>query len=307
MLAPGPTDNRRVTIIGRSTGVFAILGIIVVLGSVLGGFAMAHGPFAVLLAWSEWVVIVGTAVGTVLISTPKSVLGHLTKKIPRVFTGAAPSKEGYLDVLRLLFELFQLARRDGLIAIESHIERPEESSVFKKYPSISNDHHAVEFLCDALRTVLAGSVPAYDLEAMLEAEIEVHHDEDAKTVAALTRVADALPGIGIVAAVLGIVVTMQAIAGPIEEIGHHVASALVGTFLGVFLAYGLVGPFGNRMKEVVEEEGAFYRIIQAVLVAHLHGNAAQISVEIGRGNVPSGAQPSFLELEEALSAIPNEA
>lgn len=306
MLAPSPTDNRRVTIIGSATGVFAILGIIVVLGSVLGGFAMAHGPFAVLLAWSEWVVIVGTAVGTVLISTPKPVLGHLTKKIPKVFTGAAPSKERYLDVLRLLFELFQLARRDGLIAIESHIERPEESSVFKKYPSISSDHHAVEFLCDALRTVLAGSVPAYDLEAMLEAEIEVHHDEDAKTVAALTRVADSLPGIGIVAAVLGIVVTMQAIAGPIEEIGHHVASALVGTFLGILLSYGFVAPIATAVETQNGDSHRIFLVLKAGIVAFAKNLPPIIASEFARKAITADTRPSFAEMEAACKATRQE-
>ena len=281
---------------------FAILGIIVVLGSVLGGFAMAHGPFAVLLAWSEWVVIVGTGIGTVLISTPRAVLGHLTKKLPRVFTGKPPSKENYLDVLRLLFELFQLARRDGLIAIESHIERPEESSVFKRYPSISSDHHAVEFLCDALRTVLAGSVPAYDLEAMLEAEIEVHHDEDAKTVAALTRVADALPGIGIVAAVLGIVVTMQAIAGPIEEIGHHVAAALVGTFLGILLSYGFVAPLTSLLEQKLHESTKMFQCMKVTLLASMNGYAPQVAVEFGRKVLYSTERPGFRELEDEVKS-----
>lgn len=278
----------------------AIAGFIVVLTAVLGGFAMAHGPFAVLMAWSEWVVICGTGLGTVLVSTPPSVLRDLLTKLPRVFGKGGDQRAFYVDVLKLLFELFQLARRDGLIAIESHIEDPEKSLVFQRYPSVLKHHHAVEFFCDALRTVLAGSVPAFDLEQMLEMEIEVHHDADEKTVAALHRVADALPGIGIVAAVLGIVVTMQSLGGPIEQIGHHVASALVGTFLGILLSYGFIAPMASNVEARNGEEQRLYFVLKSGIVAFAKNFPPIVAVEFARNAITASDRPSFLAMEAAV-------
>jgi chemotaxis protein MotA len=282
--------------------VFAIVGLVVVVVSVLGGFAMAGGPFAVLLAWSEWVVICGTALGTLLISTPTSVLKSLVQKLPHIAAGSPFTGALYLDTLKLLYELFQIARKDGLIAIESHIERPEESAVFKKYPSLQHHRAAIQSLCDALRIVLLGSVPPYDLEAMLDAEIDVHHETDAKPVGALQRVADALPGIGIVAAVLGIVVTMQSIAGPVEEIGHHVASALVGTFLGVHLSYGFISPIGTNMEIRNAEESRLFHVLKAGVVAFAKGFPPIVAVEFARKAIGTAERPSFQEMEAACKS-----
>ncbi|HEX3929026.1 MAG TPA: flagellar motor stator protein MotA [Gemmatimonadales bacterium] len=278
----------------------AIVGFVVVLVAVFGGFAMAGGPFAVMMAWSEWVVICGTGLGTVLVSTPPSVLKALLIKIPKTFKGGGSQRAFYVDVLKLLFELFQTARRDGLIAIESHIERPDESSILKKYPDFLSHHHAVEFLCDALRTVLVGSVPPFDLESMLEMEIEVHHDADEKTVAALQRVADALPAIGIVAAVLGIVVTMQSLGGPIEQIGHHVASALVGTFLGILLSYGFVAPLASNMEGRNAEEARLYFVLKAAIVALAKNLPPMVAVEFARKAITAEDRPSFVDMETAV-------
>jgi chemotaxis protein MotA len=278
----------------------AIVGFGVVLVAVFGGFAMAGGPFAVLLAWSEWVVICGTALGTILVSTPAPVLKALLGKLPKVFKNGPPQKPFYVDVLKLMFELFQLARRDGVIAIESHVENPHESLVFKRYPTVLAHHHAVEFFCDALRTVLVGSVPAFDLESMLEAEIEVHHEADEKTVAALTRVADALPGIGIVAAVLGIVVTMQSIGGAIELIGHHVASALVGTFLGILLSYGFIAPLASNVEARNHEEARLYFVFKAGIVAFAKNLPPMVAVEFARKAIDAESRPSFTVMETAV-------
>src|SRR5258708_25371199 len=192
----------------------------------------------------------------------------------------------------------------GLIALEAHIENPGESSIFKRYPRISKDHFAIDFICDTLRMMTMNLEDPHQVEDAMEKQLEKHHHEALAPSHAMTNLADALPALGIVAAVLGVIKTMGSITEPPEVLGMMIGGALVGTFLGVFLAYGLVGPMAARMKDVIEEEGSFYKIIQGVLVAHLHGNAAQISVEIGRGNVPSAAQPSFLELDEALPAIP---
>jgi chemotaxis protein MotA len=286
--------------------VVAIIGILVVFAAVLGGFAMAKGPFLVLLAPAEWVIIVGTAFGTMLVSTPGPVLKDMLRRIPPIFKGGGVTKEYYLEVLKLLFELFQLARRDGLIAIESHIEAPDESSLFQRYPTVLANHHAVEFLCDALRTVMVGSVSAFDLEAMLEAEIEVHHENDAKPVAALNRVADGLPGIGIVAAVLGIVVTMQALGGPIEKIGYHVGAALVGTFLGILLSYGFVAPMASNMEARNAEEQALYFALKAGIVAFAKNLPPMIAAEFARKAIGAGVRPTFLEMEAACKATRQE-
>ena len=278
----------------------AIVGFVVVLVAVFGGFAMAGGPFAVLLAWSEWVVICGTALGTILVSTPPAVLKSLLGKLPKVFKPAPSMKPFYVDVLKLMFELFQLARRDGVIAIESHVENPKDSLVFKRYPKVLAHHHAVEFFCDALRTVLVGSVPAFDLESMLEAEIDVHHESEAQAVAALQRVADALPGIGIVAAVLGIVVTMQSIGGAIEQIGHHVASALVGTFLGILLSYGFVSPLASNVEARNAEESRLYFVFKAGVVAFAKNLPPLVAVEFARKAIDAEARPSFTAMETAV-------
>jgi chemotaxis protein MotA len=283
--------------------VFVFLGILVVLGSVLGGLTMAGGPIPVLLAWSEYVVIVGTAIGTVLMSTPGSVLAALRKKLTALparnpFDGAL-----YLEALKLLYELFQIGRREGLVAIEGHIERPEESALFKRYPAVLKHHHAVQFLCDALRLVLAGTVPAHDLEMLLDAEIEVHHEGEAKPVSTLQKVADSLPGIGIVAAVLGIVVTMQSINGPIEEIGHHVASALVGTFLGVLLSYGFVSPIATNIELRNVDETRFYHFLKSGVVAFAKGFPPIVAVEFARKAIFASYRPSFQEMETACKSV----
>jgi chemotaxis protein MotA len=277
----------------------ALVGIIVVLCSVLGGFAMAHGPFHVLLAYSEWVVIVGTALGTMLVSTPGSVMKSMGRKLKAVFAKKRFDRQLYLEALKMLYELFQVARKDGLVAIESHIEGPDKSSIFKKYPTVLDNHHAMEFLCDSLRLVLVGSVPPHDLEAMMEAEMDVHHEEEAMAVSALTKVSDALPGIGIVAAVLGIVVTMGAINGPIEEIGHHVASALVGTFLGILLSYGFLAPLATNIELLNHAESRYYAFLKSSVVAFAKGFAPIVATEFARRAIYSEVRPTFQEMETA--------
>ncbi|MDB5470857.1 MAG: motA, partial [Caulobacter sp.] len=224
-----------------------------------------------------------------------------------VFKGPKWKAGDYRDLLSLLFLLTKTMKSKGVIALESHIEKPGESTIFSRFPRITKDHFAVDFICDTLRMMTMNLEDPHQVEDAMEKQLEKHHHEAQAPAHALQNLADALPALGIVAAVLGVIKTMGSITEPPEVLGGMIGGALVGTFLGVFLAYGIFGPLAARLTDVVNEEGSFYRIIQSVLVAHLHGNAAQISVEIGRGSVPSGAQPSFLELEEALSAIPNEA
>lgn len=283
----------------------AIVGILVVLIAVFGGFAMAHGPFGALLAYSEFVVIGGTALGTMIISTPLVTIKALVGKLLGMLKGSPINQAFYLDTLKLQYEIYQIARKDGLIAIESHIERPEESAIFKRYPALASQHGAIHSLCDALRIVLVGSVPPHDLEAMLDSEIEIHQEEESHVVHALQRVADSLPGIGIVAAVLGIVVTMQALGGPIEEIGHHVASALVGTFLGVLLAYGFVGPIGSNIDARNAEETRVLHVLKAGVVAFAKGFPPIMAVEFARKAIGEHDRPSFADMESACKSTKN--
>ncbi len=281
----------------------ALVGFLVVLGSVLGGFAMAGGPFPVLLAWSEYVVIIGTSVGTMLVSTPTPVLKLMVRQLKGVPKASPYTRALYLDGLKLLYELFQVARRDGLVAIESHIEDPKQSVVFKRYPKVLHEEHEVTFLCDSLRLVLVGSVPAFDLDALMEAEIDVHHEADAKAVSALNKVGDAMPGIGIVAAVLGIVVTMQSLGGPIEEIGHHVASALVGTFLGILLSYGFVAPLATNIELRNAETARFHHFLRAAVVAFAKGFSPIVAVEFARRAIDADCRPGFAAMETACKDV----
>lgn len=277
----------------------ALIGLLVVVGAVVGGFTMAGGHLAALFHVSEIVVIGGIAMGTVLVSTPTTVLKLLVTRIGGVMKASPFNKQLYLDGLRLLYELFQIARKDGLVAIESHIEAPEKSSLFKRYPSVLAQHHAVEYLCDSLRLVLVGSVPPFDLETLMDNEIDVHHEESAGPVGALQKVGDALPGIGIVAAVLGIVVTMGAISGPVEEIGEHVAAALTGTFLGVLLAYGFASPLATALEHMNAAEARFFHFFKASVVAFAKGYAPLVAVEFARRAIYADRRPTFIEMENA--------
>ena len=287
---------------------FQIIGIVMLFAMVFGSYILTGGNIGVILhaAPHEMAAIGGAGIAAFLISNSMSVIKATGGGLGKIFSGPKWKPADYRDLLSLLFLLTKTMKSKGVIALESHIENPKESSIFSRFPRIQKDHFAIDFICDTLRMMTMNLEDPHQVEDAMEKQLEKHHHEALGPSHAITNLADALPALGIVAAVLGVIKTMGSITEPPEVLGEMIGSALVGTFLGVFLAYGLVGPFGTRMKDVVDEEGAFYRIIQAVLVAHLHGNAAQISVEIGRGNVPSGAQPSFLELEEALANVPME-
>jgi chemotaxis protein MotA len=280
----------------------AIIGLIIVLASVAGGFTIAGGHLGALFHVSEIITICGIAIGTVLISTPGTVLKALGGKLGVVFKGNKFTRDLYLDSLKMLYELFQIARKDGLVAIEAHIEDPDKSAIFKKYPKVLHEHHAIEFLCDSLRLVLVGSVPPHDLDALMDGEMDVHHEESSKPAGALQKVGDALPGIGIVAAVLGIVVTMAAIAGPVEVIGEKVGAALTGTFMGVLLAYGFCSPLSTAIENANSEEARFFAFFKASVVAFAKGFAPIVAVEFARRAIFSSARPTFQEMEAACKA-----
>jgi len=288
---------------------FQIIGIIMLFAMVFGSFLLHGGKMDVILKTLpyELMAIFGAAIAAFLISQSMTVVKATLSGFGKVFAGPKWKAADYRDLLSLLFLLTKTMKSKGVIALESHIEKPHESAIFSRFPKIVKDHFAVDFICDTLRMMTMNLEDPHQVEDAMEKQIEKHHHEASAPAHALQNMADALPALGIVAAVLGVIKTMGSITEPPEVLGGMIGGALVGTFLGVFLAYGLIGPMSARLQNVVDEEGAFYRIIQSVLVAHLHGNAAQISVEIGRGSVPSEAQPTFLELEEALSAIPNEA
>jgi len=283
---------------------FPIVGLVVVFGMVFGGFVLAGGHFEVLLeaAPMEFMMIGGAALGALIISNDMNGLKQVAAGFGKVMSGPKWNRKDYSDLLSLLFQLTKLMKTKGIVALEAHIEKPSESAIFQKYPKLCKDHFVVDFICDTLRMMTMNLDDPHQVEDAMEKQIEKHHHESLHAAHALQTMADGLPALGIVAAVLGIVKTMGAINEPPEILGLMIGKALVGTFLGVFLAYGIVGPIATRLNAVTEHDAQFYKIIRDVLVAHLHGNAAQVSVEIGRGSVPTPLQPSFAQLEEALAA-----
>ena len=283
-------------------------GLVVLFVCVFGGFIISGGSLGVVFEAvpHEVLTIGGAAIAALLIGGSVYTLKKMGGDISKIISGPKWKPSDYRDLLCLLYLLAKTMKTKGLIALEAHIEKPDESSIFKRYPKIGRDHFALSFICDTLRMMTMSLEDPHQVEAAMEKQLEKHHNEALATANALQTMADGLPALGIVAAVLGVIKTMGAISEPPEVLGRMIGSALVGTFMGVFLAYGIVGPISVRLKSIIDEEALFYHVIRDILVAHLHGNAAQISVEIGRGSVPSEAQPTFQELEQALDNIPPE-
>jgi len=276
---------------------FAIIGIVIVFGSVIGGYLMEHGNIRVLIQPAELVVIGGASIGTVLIANPLHILKQIAAGVGGVFGGSKFTKQRYLDSLKMMYELLNKARREGLMALEGDVEDPAKSPVFTKYPAFLKDHHVRDYFCDTMRMAVSG-VEAFDLDQLLDLDMEVHHHGASTPVASLSSMADALPGLGIVAAVLGVVITMGALGGPPEEIGHKVAAALVGTFLGILLCYGLVGPLAASMQKSADEEAAYLHVLRVVMISFLKGTAPIMAVEFARRAIPGHVRPSFLEVEK---------
>jgi chemotaxis protein MotA len=277
---------------------FAIIGIVVVIGSVVGGFLMAHGKLAVLLQPNELVIIGGAAAGTLLIANPLPILKGIAAGMAGVFKPGKYSKSYYLEQLKMLNDLFQYSRKNGLVKLEGDVEEPAKSPVFSKYPKFLQDHHAVRFICDTLRMSISGGVGHFELDQMMEADMEVHHHEASAPVAALTTMADSLPGLGIVAAVLGVVITMGALGGPPEEIGHHVAAALVGTFLGILMCYGFFGPVASNMAKINDAQHQYLNFLRTGLISFLKGASPVLAVEFARRSIPGHLRPTFQEMEK---------
>jgi chemotaxis protein MotA len=276
---------------------FSIIGIVVVFGCVVAGYLMEHGNLKVLLQPAELVTILGAAIGTVLIANPLHILIKIGKGLGAAFGGTQFTKQRYMDSLKIMYELFTRARKDGLMSLEADSDAPDQSTIFSKYPKFLKDHHALSFVCDALRMAASGGIEAFDADQMMELDMDVHHHEATLPVAALSTMADSLPGLGIVAAVLGVVITMGALGGPPEEIGKKVAAALVGTFLGILLCYGLVGPLASNMAKIADDEHAYYHVLRVMLVALLKGTAPTVAIEIGRRAIPGHLRPTFQEAE----------
>jgi len=283
-------------------------GIVVLFACVFGGYMMTGGSLAVVFEAlpHEMLTIFGAAIAAMLIAGSVFNLKKIGGSMGQIISGPRWKPKDYTDLLCLLFLLTKTMKSKGLIALEAHIEKPDDSSIFKRYPKITKDHFALDFICDTLRMMTMSLEDPHQVETNMEKQLEKHHHEALIAANALTQMSDGLPALGIVAAVLGVIKTMGAITEPPAVLGGMIGSALVGTFLGVFLAYGIVGPMGARLKAIADEDSQFYHVIQDILVAHLHGNAAQVSVEIGRGSVPCEYQPSFQEIESAISAIPPE-
>ena len=277
---------------------FAIIGIVVVLGAIIGGFLMEKGNMAVLLQPAELLIIAGAASGTLLVANPMRIIKGIVSGLLGTLKGSPFTKERYLNTLKMMYQFLNKVRKEGLLAVEMDVEKPAESTIFKAFPEFLADHHASDFLCDTLRTAITGGVEPFDMVQMMELDMEVHHHAAVQPVDALNTVADSLPGLGIVAAVLGVVITMGALGGPPEEIGKHVAAALVGTFLGILLCYGVVGPLAANMRKMAEEHNEYLHVLRVLLLAFLKGSAPMIAIEMGRRAIPASARPSFDEMEK---------
>jgi chemotaxis protein MotA len=283
---------------------FLVIGAVVVLVSVLGGYMAMGGHLLVLWQPFEAVIIVGAAIGAFIIGNPKAVLGRTAKAMGHAFKGARHTKESYLELLSMMYQVFKLAKSKGMLALEAHVENPDESTLFSQFPTFHDDHHVVTFLCDYLRMISLGTENPHEIEALIDEEIETHHHELSQVVGAVQTMADGMPALGIVAAVLGVIKTMGAITEPPEVLGKLIGGALVGTFLGVFLAYGFIGPLATSLKATYEAETKYYQCMKAGLLAYLAGHAPAVAIEFARKALLSEVRPTFYEVEEAVSALP---
>lgn len=283
---------------------FLIIGTVVVFVCVLGGYVAMGGHLEVLMQPFELVIIGGAALGAFIIASPKPVLFGSFKAVGLLLKGPKYKKDAYLELLTLLFAVFKLAKSKGMLALEAHVENPEESTLFEQFPIFCKDHHAVTFLCDYLRMLTLGTENPHEMEALMDEEIETHHHEQMQIANAFQTVADGMPALGIVAAVLGVIKTMGSITEPPEVLGKLIGGALVGTFLGVFLAYGFIGPMAGSLKAIFDSEVKYYMCMKAGILAFLQGHPPQIAVEFARKALMSEVRPSFYELEDAVSELP---
>lgn len=279
---------------------FAAIGIFVVLGAVTGGFVMAGGNLHVLFQPAEFVIIFGASLGSFFIASPSKVVVLVSKSIGAIFTGSVLGKSAYIELLSLLNLIFSKIRKDGLISIEADIENPKKSAVFSKYKTVLSNSHALDFICDNLKVMITSNMPPHELDNLMDIDINAHHYEEMLPSRSIATIADALPGLGIVAAVLGVVLTMGQIDQPPSVLGHSIGAALVGTFLGVLMCYGFVGPMAANLEHKAKEKEIYFEVIKVALVAFVGGAAPQMAVESGRRAISGKERPSFEELEKAI-------
>jgi chemotaxis protein MotA len=282
--------------------VLVIVGYLIVIASVFGGFALAGGHLAALLQPVELLMIGGAAIGSFLVANTTKVIKATLKALPTLFKGSRYDKALYLETLALLFDILAKVRKEGLMSIEGDVDDPEKSPIFGKYPKVTTDHHVVEFLTDYLRLMVGGNLNAFEIENLMDNEIETHHHEGEVPVHAIAKIGDAMPAFGIVAAVMGVVHTMASVGIPPAELGILIANALVGTFLGILLAYGFVGPLSTLLEHKLHESTKMYQCIKVTLLASLNGYAPQVAVEFGRKVLFSTERPTFAELEAEMKA-----
>lgn len=278
-----------------------LIGSLVVLGCVLGGYVLSHGHLLALWQPYELIIIFGGSIGAFLTANSAKVIKDALHEITGLVKGPKYRKQDFVDVLSLLYDIFGVMRKEGLLGMEAHIENPQESSVFSAYPHLLGEQHLVEFITDCLRLIVGGNMEPFELESLLDAEVDTHHTQSEVPAMAVTKMADGLPGFGIVAAVLGIVTTMSNLSGDTSQIGEHIAGALVGTFIGILLCYGFIGPLGAAMEARAREEGKAFECVKVGLLANLRGYNPKVAVEFARKVLPDYARPSFLDLEEHLS------
>jgi chemotaxis protein MotA len=293
-----------------ATVVFVIVGMFLVIAAVLGGFLMERGPLLVLMQPAELIIIGGAAAGTLLVANPMRLLKEIAARAAGVFGKSHYSREAYLAAFKMMYELLSKARRAGMLSIEADIEAPAESPIFQANPEFLKQKHICDFVCDTLRLAVSNNAESFAVDQMLELDMEVRHHGATESAGALSAMADSLPGLGIVAAVLGVVITMSALGGPPEAIGHKVAAALVGTFLGILLCYGFIGPFGSHMTKIAEEERDYLYALRVLMIAAIKGDPPIIAIEMGRRAIPLHERPSFVEVEAACrgeaAAAPSE-
>ena len=281
-----------------------IVGAVLVLASVVGGYIGGGGHLAVLWQPFEVLIIVGAGVGGFVIANPKPVLVRSVQIFGDLLKGPKYTKESYLEVLSLLYSVFKLARTKGMLALESHVEKPDESTLFEQFPGVTANHHVMTFLCDYLRLLTLGTDNALEMETLMDEEIETHHHEAKQVSDAWQTMADGLPALGIVAAVLGVIHTMALIAEPPAVLGHSIGGALVGTFMGVLLSYGFVGPISRSLANIYDSETKYYQCVKAGILAYVQGYAPAVAVELARKALTSNVRPTFYEVEDAVSALP---
>jgi len=277
-----------------------VIGAIIVFAAVIGGYVLEHGNLSVLFQPVELLIIGGAAIGGFLIGNPLKIIKATLASIIGILSGKSYSKQDYIDSLMLLNGVFSKIRQQGLVSIESDVDAPEESALFNKYPNILKNHRAIHLITDTLRTVMTTTIATYELEALIDTELETYQEEVMAPSKAIGYVADALPGLGIVAAVLGIVITMGKMKEPPDVLGQSVGAAMVGTFLGVLLCYGFVGPMGRNLEHSASEKVQYLNVLKVALISFLGGSVPKVAVEFGRRVIPENVQPSFVEIEEAL-------